>query len=57
LFGINDLGQVVGRSFLATPVPEPAGLGAVAVGLIALAAARWRARSARGDRDAGIEAE
>jgi len=43
IFGINDAGQLIGRDFIATPVPEPAGLGVLAVGLLVLMGARRRA--------------
>ena len=54
LLGINDLGQIVGvdgdangdHGFLATPVPEPATLILLGIGIIGLLIwARWRKRS------------
>jgi probable HAF family extracellular repeat protein len=57
-FGINDAGQIVGEytladgtahGFLATPIPEPATLPLLAIGLVALIyqASRRRARKRR----------
>ncbi len=42
----NSLGNGSYSLNLTTPVPEPSGMGLMAVGLAALAARRWRGRSA-----------
>jgi hypothetical protein len=40
IFGINDKGQLISRSAIATPVREPAGIAALAVALLAMAGLR-----------------
>jgi probable HAF family extracellular repeat protein len=52
LYGVNDLGQIAGtynnfsNGFLADPVPEPASVTLLAVGVLTVSAGVWRRRRA-----------